>query len=66
MSRIYVALSSFACEESGESYHVNAGSTVREGHPLLAGREDLFGPLAIDFEYEQPVKKVAARRGGAS
>jgi hypothetical protein len=35
------------------------GQTVREGHPILAGREQLFEPFTVDYEVEDAQKSEA-------
>lgn len=60
--RIFVANTTFNCDPWGWVYH---GDTVREGHPLLNGREHLFD-IRLDkakFEHEPPqVKAAPAKR----
>lgn len=61
--RIYIATESFATEIDGQPVSVVAGMTrVREGHPLLAGREHLFQPLEIHFEVEQATAAPGEKR----
>jgi hypothetical protein len=62
---IFVARASFVCDLDGESVHVPRGATVRDGHPLLEGREDLFGPLTVDFEHHETRKPAAAKHAKA-
>lgn len=51
---ILVAREGAMLEYEGRRVFLNAGkTTVREGHPILKGREHLFEPLAVDFEVEQ-------------
>lgn len=52
--RIFVCKSSFNCSLGW----VYVGDTVREGHPLLQGREELFEVRkdVAKFEYEPPKK----------
>lgn len=53
-AQIMVATSTFLFEHNGVLKHVPQGTTVRVGHPILKGREDLFHPLVVDYEIEQP------------
>lgn len=32
---------------------VHAGTTVRVGHPLLEGRENLFSPLVVEYDVDE-------------
>lgn len=48
---ILTAKHSFIFEEDGRTMTVVKGATVRVGHPLLRGREDMFTPLVVDFEH---------------
>lgn len=50
-SGILVARQSFTAELDGVPVSVVRGVThVREGHPLLEGREELFEPVTVHFE----------------
>lgn len=62
MADIYVANAPFTTVIDGVHYNVVAGATVREGHPLLEGRDELFNPFKVDFETdaEAEVGKHAA------
>lgn len=52
--QIYVAKESFSVDLNGASVPVVGDvTTVREGHPLLEGREHLFKPVVVDYEVEQ-------------
>jgi len=60
--RIYVARETFVCELDGSDVVVTAGVTrVREGHPLLAGREMYFDEL--DVQYDVDVEQATAAPG---
>jgi hypothetical protein len=43
-----VALTSFACEVKGVEYVVRTGDELDANHPVVKGREDLFGPAKKD------------------
>jgi len=61
---IYVAKESFSTVLDGDEVTVQKGRTrVREGHPLLAGREHLFEPQAVDYEVEQATSSPGEKRG---
>lgn len=62
---IYVARESFTTElADGTPIHVRSGVTrVREGHPLLVGREELFEPMTVDYEVEQATAAPGEKRG---
>jgi len=51
---IYQARGPFLVNFNGMDVMVQQGTTVRAGHPLLAGREHLFEPFTVDYEYEPP------------
>jgi hypothetical protein len=53
--RIYVAITAFNCDPWGWVY---VGDTVREGHPMLEGREVFFKlrKETAKFEYAEPPK----------
>lgn len=56
--RILVAATSATFTFEGRKVFLAQGRTmVREGHPILEGREGLFKPLVIDFEVEQEKKQ---------
>lgn len=49
---IFVARESFTTVFNGSPISVLKGVTVRDGHPLLAGREMYFNPQKVDYELE--------------
>lgn len=55
--KIYQAREPFLANIGGVSVAIQPGTTVREGHPLLAGKEHLFEPFTVDYEYEPPSAK---------
>jgi hypothetical protein len=60
---ILVARESFTTMLDGETVTVHAGATrVREGHPLLEGREELFEPLEIQYDIEQATDAPGEKR----
>ena len=64
--RVFVARDSGSAEVDGEQYSFVKGVTrVREGHPLLAGREQLFEPVddAVHYEWETATAAPGERRG---
>lgn len=69
---ILVATTTFFCAVDGQLVRVSGGATVRVGHPITKGREEMFKPLKVQFEYEPPkstAKRAApkpAPEGGAS
>lgn len=71
--KVYEAKTTFTCEHEGQHTLVRKGSVVREGHPILTGREELFqlhAPRGVDFEVEQAtaapgeLRKVGRPKGG--
>lgn len=62
--QIFVARETFMTEVDGAPVAVHANVTrVREGHPLLSGREHMFAPLEVHFEVEQATKAPGEKRG---
>lgn len=60
---ILVAKTGAMFDYEGQKVFLVAGrTTVREGHPVLKGREHLFRPLKVDFEMEDPPQKQPAAR----
>lgn len=52
---ILVAKRSAFFTYEGQRVMVKAGRThVRAGHPILAGREDMFAPVEVDFDLDEP------------
>lgn len=51
--QVFEAIESFTVEIDGVKHIVRADTTrVREGHPLLNGREHLFRPLTVQYDIE--------------
>lgn len=51
--KIYVAKFSGFADLDGRQVHVQEGVTrVREGHPLLKGREDVFEEIGVHYDLE--------------
>lgn len=68
--RIFIAKESFSTELDGVQITVMKDITrVREGHPLLDGREQFFRLLDVHYDLEQataaPGEKRGARRSEA-
>lgn len=62
--RIFVATESFATVIDGEPINVQKGITrVREGHPLMAGREGFFKELDVQYDVEQATAAPGELRG---
>lgn len=50
---VYIAKESFTTVLGKDQVNVVGGrTTVREGHPLLRGREMFFRPITVDYEVE--------------
>lgn len=57
---ILVAKSSAQLLFDGSRVNIRKGvTTVREGHPLLRGREHMFEPITVT--YDVPIEAAAAR-----
>lgn len=57
---ILVAHSSFAM---ADGVVVHKGTTVRVGHEILRGREDLFEPLVVDYEVDEQAPATGRHAG---
>ena len=62
--KIYQAREPFLANVGGVQLAIQRGTTVREGHPLLAGREHLFEPFTVDFEYGPPADQPSEPPAG--
>lgn len=61
--KVYVATETFATTIDDEPVVVQKGVTrVREGHPLLAGREQMFEELEVHYDVEQATAAPGERR----
>lgn len=61
---IYECVQPFAfTAPDGTKTRVSLGERVREGHPVLVGREDFFKPLEIQYEVEQATAAPGEKRG---
>jgi len=64
---ILVALQSAFFTHEGQPVTVIQGrTTVREGHPILRGRENLFGPIGVDYELPSAPAKTAKSASAAA
>lgn len=64
IDQIYVANDSFSTVLDGQPITVSKGMTrVRHGHPLLAGREQMFDPIEVHFDVEQATDRPGEKRG---
>ena len=60
---VYVATASFEAFVDGERVLVQRGKTrVRDGHPILKGREHLFVPQTVRFDVEQATQAPGEKR----
>lgn len=66
--RIFVAVKPFLRMLDGRLVRVDAGDTVREGHPLLEGAEEYFTPRKNEakFEWDEPKKAAPAKSASAT
>ena len=63
--KILIATESFIARVDGVDHTIQAGITrVREGHPLLVGREHLFRAIDAHYEVEQATQAPGEVRGG--
>lgn len=65
---LFQAKSEFAVEIDGVPTVVHRGELVREGHPLLKGRESLFEPYEakVRFDVEQATAAPGKKRGASA
>lgn len=56
---ILVATSAFAATVDGRNYVIRRGDTIRDGHPLVKGRENHFAPFTISYELPEKPQKPA-------
>jgi hypothetical protein len=62
--RIYVARESFVTDYNGAPTVVHADITrVREGHPLMSGREHMFKEIDAHYEVEEAINEPGRARG---
>ncbi|MDH5278196.1 MAG: hypothetical protein OEW53_04025 [Actinomycetota bacterium] len=62
--KIYVATQNFTTDYDGVPVSVTAGVThVREGHPMLLGREVFFKELEVEYEMEAATAAPGEKRG---
>lgn len=62
--RIYVPIDSFVAEVDGVDVTFTTTTRVREGHPVLDGREHLFREIGADYEVEAATQAPGEVRGG--
>jgi len=61
---VYVARTSFSTTLDGVPVAVVKGQTrVREGHPLLEGREELFERQVVHFDVDDAAGRSGETRG---
>jgi hypothetical protein len=58
-NKIYQAREPFLADVGGVQMVIQSRTTVREGHPLLDGREHLFEPFTVDYEWTAPAERPA-------
>jgi hypothetical protein len=60
---IYVATTTFHADIGGTPVLIREGmDRVREGHPLLTGREQFFKPLDVQYDVEDASAKPGTKR----
>jgi hypothetical protein len=62
--RIYVPISSFVADIDGIPTTFRETTRVREGHPVLKGREHLFREIDAHYEVEAASAAPGEVRGG--
>ena len=63
-SDIYVAAKTAVFEHDGTRVRIVGGqTTVRAGHPLLDGREELFRPLTVDYDTDGDTSTAGSGSG---
>lgn len=56
---LYVGKEPVTFEHEGSPVFIGPGIVVRAGHPIMAGREDLFVPLVVHYDVAEPEPKTA-------
>lgn len=51
---LYVGREPTWFEVDGQPVFIGPNVVVRAGHPIMSGREDLFVPLAVHFDIQEP------------
>lgn len=59
---LFVGKSPVTFDYEGSPVFVGPNTVVRAGHPIMAGREDLFEPLTVHFDVDQQESKASATR----
>lgn len=54
---VLVCKRDFWVEIDGTPTFVRVGTTAREGHPIVEGREDCFEPVTVDYEHTSRTKR---------
>ena len=56
---ILIATETVLTQFEGENVYIYAGqTTVREGHPILKGREAMFIPVQVHYDLPEPKAKT--------
>jgi hypothetical protein len=64
---ILIATETVLTQFEGENVYIYAGqTTVREGHPILKGREAMFVPVQVHYDLPEPEPKAAAKAAPAA
>jgi hypothetical protein len=61
-AELLVATRAFSAEVNGEPLLVNVGARVHADHPVVKGRQGLFGPVEPEADLETPAKRSTRRK----
>lgn len=64
---ILIATETVLTHFEGENVYIYAGqTTARAGHPILKGRENMFAPVPVTYDLDEPEPKPPAARSPAA
>lgn len=58
---LYIGKEPATFEYEGVPVFIGPSIVVRAGHPIMKGRESLFEPLTVHFDYEPPTTSRSSR-----
>lgn len=61
-SGLYVGKEPVMFDFEGSPVFIGPSVVVRAGHPIMAGREDLFTPLVVHYDVAEPERPTVTRQ----
>ena len=61
---LFVGVEPMLIEVDGKPIFIGPNTVVRAGHPMMEGRENMFAPLAVHYEYDPPQDAVVLAQPG--